>query len=194
METYFPRRCPSSVWKQESSFFINNWESVFFRYPSVHISMRWTTLSHMLALPRGAPIALCWPWPVTHCTRVCVCVCVLHLNQWREFARVRPHTTGQMEENRRWRSSEWHGSWRVFISLRCSSRRAAPRGRCRRAIPLPVWFGGVFRGVGGRGSPQSFTRFGVCRWALWGGCDDASGPVLVRVTTNDFLGSCNLSP
>lgn len=107
----------------------------------------------------------------------------LRLNQWREFARVLPHITGRMHGGKQQtRYGDLVNYMKVGFCLFSFTALLAvciPGGRLSVAIPISQigHFQFVFRG---HGSPQSVNSV-LClsMGALWGGCDDASGPVLV---------------
>lgn len=123
--------------------------------------------------------ALWWPWPVISC------VCVTSWPAaWLCSCPAPHHRADALRKTTEmlWRSSKWHESWLLFVLLHCSSCCVYPWGRLRATIPISqtCHFQSVFQGTDRLNSV--FLSMG----ALWGGCDDASGSVLVWVMTNGF--------
>lgn len=106
--------------------------------------------------------------------RLCLCPAPHHgADAWRKIT------------DTLWRSSKWHESWLLFIFLHCSSCCVYPWVWL--SVTIPISQIGQFQFVFGAWI-ASVCHSVLClsMGALWGGCDDASGPVLVRVMTNGF--------
>lgn len=115
---------------------------------------------------------------------------------WWEFSHVLPHIMGQMHGGKQQLhyggSNKWRESWLLFIFFRCSSycfhvcvyMCVSPWVRQVLIIQFPKSVtSSLFLG---QGSPRvCHSVLGLSMGSLWGGCDDASGPVLVQVMTSD---------
>lgn len=156
---------------------------VLLEKPNVATSILDCQLSRQAAFHCGAPFALWWPWPITRCGENSLMSC---LTSWGRC----------MEENNSYTMEDLISDVKVGSCL--SSFDALPTVCMCVSICVGVcpWVRQVLiiqfpKSVTsslflGQGSPRvCHSVLCLSMGSLWGGCDDASGPVLVQVMTSD---------